>query len=113
MLNIRELQRLKGSKHPSQHSPSPLKYNNPETNTNFYDQSHEQVSHQLHVNKIGFNSKEPMKQTTSKLLHKRGGSHGEVDMQERRTFNLMLNPKLSMYSSFLHSYNFTMKLDLN
>ncbi len=113
MLNIRELQRLKGSKYPSQHSPSPLKYNNPETNTNFYDQGLEQVSHQLHVNKIGFNSKEAMKQTTSKLLHKRGGSHGEYDMPERRTFNLMLNPKLSMYASSLRSYNFTMKLDLN
>lgn len=113
MLNIRELQRLKGSKYSSHHSPSPLKYNNPEINTNFYDQGHEQASHQPHVNKIGFNPKEPTKQTTSKLLHKRGGSHGECDISERRTFNLMLNPKLSMYYSFLHSYNFTMKLDPN
>jgi hypothetical protein len=96
MLNIRELHRLKGSKYPSQHSPSPLKYNNPEINHQLYDQTAEQTSHQFHINKINFNNKEPMKQTTSKILHKRGGSHGECEIPERRTFNLILNPKLSM-----------------
>ena len=74
MLNIRELQRLRGSKFPSQHSPSPLRNNNPESRPSLHEVG-EQTSRQLRGSKINFLHKEQY-QTPSKLLHKRAGSSG-------------------------------------
>lgn len=42
-------------------------------------------------------NKEQLRRTPSKLMHKRGISSGVHDIPESQTFNMLLNPKLSMY----------------
>lgn len=93
MLNVRDLQKLRGAKTPSI-TPIPMIYNNPEL---LYPLSNEQTALSFRVGKLRSGSKDT-KQSPIKP-HRRGISFGTPELtEERLTFNLMLNPKLSMYS---------------
>ena len=98
MSNVRDLQRLRGSRHNNIHMIPvmlPSRQLNPEFNSTNYNELFEMPSTQR-TSKNTHYPKEIIKVTPSKMLHKRGGSFGTPEPLERHTFNLVNNPRLSM-----------------
>lgn len=90
MSNIRDLQRLRGTK-PIQHLGHPILHLQPpisETPT-LQIGTHKTLKHTQYP-------KDSLRQTPSKVIHKRGSSFGTPESLERQTFNLIMHPRLSM-----------------
>lgn len=98
MSNIRDLQKLKNTRFSQPLGSQTHRTPNPEQNHFNY----EPISLQIPQNKPSRSTqyaKESLRATPSKVIHKRGASFGTPDNSERHTFNLMQNPRLSMFVS--------------
>ena len=96
MSNIRDLQKLKHNRFNAPLTHLPPRVINPEISQFNCEPLSLQIGHHK-VNKNTHYGKETMRPTPSKVIHKRGASFGTPDASERHTFNLIQNPRLSMY----------------
>ena len=98
MSNIRDLQKLKNTRfiQPIAPTTSTSRGLNPENNHFNYEPLSLQIGH-VKTTKNTQYGKDSLRSTGSKIIHKRGASFGTPDVSERNTYNLMHNPRLSMY----------------
>jgi hypothetical protein len=96
MSNIRDLQKLKGSRKVQEHAQANTRFINPEISNYNPDSIAIKDLFQLRINKNTQQGGESFKLITSKTLHRRGASFGTPELTERFTARLVQNPKFSV-----------------
>lgn len=96
MSNIRDLQKLKGSRKVQELAQINMRAINPEIPTFNYDSISMKIPLPIKTNKNTQQNKDSFKLIPSKNLHRRGSSFGTPELTERFTSKLLQNPKFSV-----------------